>query len=400
MKILYDHQIFELQRFGGISRYFSELLRHFGQYPSPEWELSTRYSRNEYLTGIKQIQNSIESPGGSYNDFCWGREFTGKWMLYYLKNKFLPGRNISEINRQLSIASLEKGDYDLFHPTYFSDYFLKHLRGKPYVLTVYDMIYEIFPEHFKLDERTPERKKKLLKNASKIISISESTKKDIVDIYGIDRNKISVIYLGNSLSRIGEKEIDIQCKLPESYLLYVGKRGGDKNFYFLVQSIRRLLKRDSEIHLVCTGNAFTNEEKKYFDRLGVQHKIHHFFATEMELGLLYRKALAFVFPSLYEGFGIPVLEAFSRGCPVLLSDRSSFPEVGGDAALYFDPKSVESICSAVSKILYNEDLRIDLTSKGYSQLKKFSWEKTSCETNNVYTEIVKEAENRQVGRSE
>jgi len=124
------------------------------------------------------------------------------------------------------------------------------------------------------------------------------------------------------------------------------------------------------------------------EKLNVLHKVHHIKINDISMKILYKNAQAFVFPSLYEGFGLPILEAFSCGCPAILSNSSSLPEVGGDAAIYFDPVDEESLIYAVETVLFNEKYRQELIRKGYERLKQFSWEKGAVATKNVYYSLV------------
>jgi glycosyltransferase involved in cell wall biosynthesis len=133
---------------------------------------------------------------------------------------------------------------------------------------------------------------------------------------------------------------------------------------------------------------FTREEKKLLKNLDIINKVYHVKINGTILKNLYKNARAFIFPSLYEGFGLPVLEAYSCGCPAIISNSSSLPEIGGDGAIYFDPSDKQSIISAVETVLFNEKNREELIRKGYSRLKFFSWEKTADSTKKVYNHLL------------
>jgi glycosyltransferase involved in cell wall biosynthesis len=283
---------------------------------------------------------------------------------------------------------LKKRSFDLFHPTYYDPYFLEYLRGKPFVLTVHDMIHEKFANEFlRLKNKVILQKKELIKKARHIIAISESTKKDIIDIYQIPESKISVVYLGY-------KQIANNCfhesNFPDKYILYVGDRALYKNFQFFLKSISSYLKMEEDLYLVCVGGReFTYDEKELINKFELASKmIHYPKVSDDFIRAAYQNALGFIFPSLYEGFGLPVLEAFVNGCPAVLSNTSSLPEVGGDAALYFDPRNSESILESVRKIVTDIKLREELKQRGYSRLKKFSWQKCAEETKQVYQSII------------
>jgi glycosyltransferase involved in cell wall biosynthesis len=172
--------------------------------------------------------------------------------------------------------------------------------------------------------------------------------------------------------------------------LFVGNRGIYKNFTFFIKSISPLLFEEKDLYLVCAGGGdFSYDEIHLFDDLKIKGKVLHYPIThDSTLSQLYQKAALFAFPSLYEGFGIPVLEAFSCGCPVAVSNSSSLPEVGGEAVKYFDPNNLESIQKVVDEIVHNNSLQDTLRSRGYQRLKLFSWEKTAQNTKKVYDNLL------------
>jgi glycosyltransferase involved in cell wall biosynthesis len=388
MKILFDYQAFEMQKFGGISRYFYEILCRLNKEPSASWELPVQYSTNEYLKKIPGFENKIIARPDEYKAFLWGKKFKGKSRLYNIKNKFFPTPNLDDFNQKLSIDEISKGNFDIFHPSYYDNYFLKYIGHKPYVITVYDMIHEIYPE-FYMDDPTLGIKQAILKNASMIIAISQNTKNDLMDLFKIPDEKIEVIHLSSSMdTSVKAGDEGIHGALPEKYLLYVGNRPLYKNFYFFLSSILPILRQDRDIHILCTGLEFNEYEIRYFNNLNISDRVHHFYVDDASLSHLYKNALAFVLPSLYEGFGLPLLEAFSCGCPAIVSNTGSLPEVGGDAVIYFDPKNASSITEAVAKVIYDKDLRKDLIAKGHSRLALFSWEKMYKQTMQVYHKVL------------
>jgi glycosyltransferase involved in cell wall biosynthesis len=367
MKVLYDHQIFSTQIYGGISRYFIELMKNIENDNGIKYDLSLRYSNNHYLNEYNDLK---------YKPFFKNFTFRGKYRL------------INILNKNISKKLLIKRDYDIFHPTYYDPYFLNILNNKPLVLTIYDMIHEIYPEMFSSKDETSKRKKLLAQKATKIIAISENTKKDIIRFFNIDEKKIEVIYLANSINP--SKSIDdINIDLPKKYILFVGSRSIYKNFNLFIEAISPLLIEDIELNVVCVGGGnFKEMEKEKFKKLNIINKIFQYAANDYILAYLYQKAIAFVFPSLYEGFGIPILEAFSCGCPVIASDASSLPEVAGDAAIYFNPKDKLSILDSIQQVIYKKDLRKQLLNKGYQRIKQFTWKKTAHQTKKLYEGIL------------
>lgn len=384
MKVLFDHQIFSMQKYGGISRYFCELMNQFNKTSDIYYDLAVKYSENYYLrNGNNEF---IFSQDSMTNEIFYGLKFKGKDKLH----RFLGRMSIMEhpliCNLKDSIRMIRESNYDLFHPTYFDTYFLKYIKSKPFVVTIYDMIHEIFStSHCSEQKYIIAYKKMLIDAASRIIAISENTKKDIIDIYDIEESRISVVYLGCSFSKDIKQEGDCSS-VPDNFILYVGERRGYKNFKYFLKSIAPLLSGNKGLYLVCAGSgSFTKEEKSLIVKLGLTQKIIHLpLINDNTLIFLYRKALCFVFPTLYEGFGIPILEAFACGCPVILSNRSSLPEVAGDAAVYFNPEDGESILSAVSRVLSDGSIADYMKQRGYVQLEKYSWENCATGTKMVY----------------
>jgi glycosyltransferase involved in cell wall biosynthesis len=384
MKILFDNQIFKAQKYGGISRYFSELFSYFNTTKDIKYEVPIRDTENEYLINLP----SFSKENLSKKSFLKPNS--------KIKRKIIKIIELFDKNSNINLVkkALQKQDFDIFHPTYYSPYFLKYLKDKPFVLTVHDMIHEIYPQYFKFDfGKTAKYKKKLIERATKIVAISENTKKDIVKYYNVPEEKIRVIYHGNTLKPNANKQIKIP-NLPKNYILFVGARGLYKNFTFFIESIAELLNIDKDMNIVVAGgysnkNDFSKKEINLFEKLKIKEQIFQYSIDDDSLAYLYQNAICFVFPTLYEGFGIPVLEAFACGCPIVLSNTSSLPEVGGNAAIYFDPYNKNDMFEKVNKVVYDEILRKEMTAKGQIQLKKFSWEKTAIETIQIYKETKK-----------
>jgi glycosyltransferase involved in cell wall biosynthesis len=369
LKVLYDYQIFENQNIGGISRYFSELIKF-----NSESKLSLKYSENIYLKSDYFKIFNIQSHKISYENFLFNLRFKGKGRLYKYYNKIFQKNN-----KSISIDFLQISKFDIFHPTYYNPYFLKYLNGKPFVLTVHDMIHELFAV---TDNVSIHDKRKLILSSNTIIAISENTKKDILHFYPELNEKIKVIHHGFSFQKI-----DDYIK-KDNYILFTGMRGGYKNFNEFVKAVAPLLLK-YDFTLICTGHPFTNEEKTLLDNMNISDRIIHEFATDEKLSELYSKACAFVFPSQYEGFGIPILEAFASNCPAILSNTSSMPEIGGDAAIYFDPYSIEDMRCQIERVITSTTLQNQLIEKGKERVKQFSWEKCAKETMQLYNNLLK-----------
>lgn len=367
MKVLYDHQIFTLQDYGGISRIYTELLKPNAVENHYSPHLSLKFSNNHYLAELSEA----------------------KYYTFF-PNKYIPRKVqlMNIVNKQNSIREIKKQEYDIFHPTYYDPYFIKHLKGKPFVVSFLDMIHERFSSQYPelaQDKRIYNDKKTVLANANAVIAISESTKKDIVEFFDVDENKISVIHLATSLQHTTAEPI-----IEGPYLLFVGRRERYKNFSLMIKSIQPLLQRDKNLKVICAGGgSFVEEEKKLLSELGIHLQVIQLpFNTDEVLSNLYSNALAFIFPSLYEGFGIPVLESFACKCPVIVSNISSLPEVAGDAAAYVDPLDEQNIFSIVEKVIEDSSYRKELVDLGIKRNMTFSWQKNRNETEQLYQKII------------
>lgn len=216
---------------------------------------------------------------------------------------------------------------------------------------------------------------KVIKNAHRIISISQNTKKDLIEMLNINPGKIDVVHHGYNKPP-GTKAINRWGK----YILFVGSRERYKNFITFVKAISSLLNKESDLKLVCVGPPFNKEELEQLKKLNILEYTTILTVDENTLNNLYSNAQAFVYPSLYEGFGMPILEAFANNCPVCLSNTSCFPEIAGDAGAYFDPYNAESILEVVTKVLYDNSLKNQMIKAGNERLTDFSWKKTGRET--------------------
>ncbi len=168
------------------------------------------------------------------------------------------------------------------------------------------------------------------------------------------------------------------------YILFVGRRAGYKNFKTFAKGVSVLLNKESELKLICVGHPFDKQEIADLKALNIYNQTIALSVNEDLLNNLYAHALVFVYPSLYEGFGMPILEAFANKCPVCLSNISSLPEVAGDAAVYFDPKYEESILDAIERIIYDTELSKKFIESGMERLKNFSWVNTAEQTIQSY----------------
>jgi len=253
------------------------------------------------------------------------------------------------------------------------------------------LIHEIFFTEF-AKEKDYRPKKRILNLADHIICVSENTKKDLIKFYDIDEKKITVIYHGNSFSNIKSSfNIESTTKLNFKYFLYIGSRKRYKNFFSLIDAFSENRQIYNEYKIVCVGGGkLLNSETKRLKEKNIDlNKIIIFPNNDDNLLYnLYKNASALIYPSSYEGFGMPVVEAMGLGCPVICSNSSSLPEVYGNAALSFSPNSKNELSKAIEKIVFDQDFRKKIIEFGFIQSKKFSWEKCAKETLSVYKKLI------------
>lgn len=381
IRVIYDYQAFTLQTHGGISRCFAELYKHLPQEVTAQ--IAVRESDNVYIREMEGVMPTKYK----YNNFICRKDFKGKGHLHLWYDKLTKGGYYPNYNRHYSIELLRRGEFDIFHPTFYSDYFLPYLKGKPFVLTIHDMIPELYPQYFPQDDIQIVMKRKLVPLASAIVAVSENTKKDVIRILNVPEEKVHVVYHGCSFSRLKE----VPPLLNKPYLLYVGDRYGYKNFKMFVRYVASFLKSHVEVSVVCTGRLFNQEEEDLFSELGVRDRfIHYWVSSDENLFSLYHYALCFVYTSEYEGFGIPILEAYQAECPVLLNQRSCFPEIAGDAAIYFEMNSESSNIVYKLESIYKmkSEERKSLLVRQRKRLELYSWSKSSQQLVNIYNSIL------------
>ena len=359
MKVLFDHQAFSMQKYGGISRYFANLHYGINKRGGDESKLGLLFTDNAYI-------NNRELPGGIFNKLITKSSRRYKYNKWYDKHL------------------LKQKDFDVFHPTYYHSYFLKKLQ-KPFVLTVHDMIHELYPQYF-LTDPYKNYKSRVIERADHIIAISECTKTDIQKFYNIADSKITVIHHGYQMQTIDSTNSNIN--IDGDYLLFVGDRDNYKNFNLFAKALVPIILKH-HIKLICAGGgAFKPEERELLKQLGILNSVTQLSVNDNGLKHLYQNAIAFVYPSLYEGFGLPVLEAFFNSCPVIMSNTSSLPEVGGEAAAYLDPGNQHAITSAIEQVINNNALREELKSKGRERLKQFGFDACLQKTVQVYKSLI------------
>lgn len=356
IRIYYDYQSIFRQKFGGVTRYHYELYNELNKYENIDIGINVIGSPNYYfkdILGYSPVQN-----------------YHGLKGMCYRANKLVNNYNIYF------------GKYDIIHPTWYNKYcFFKKNKGK-YVVTIHDMIHEKFPG---FPQWEIEGKKFWLYNSDKIIAVSNNTKNDILELYpNIPEEKIAVVYHGRNKLIKKNDRLDIKY----DYVLYVGSRNAIyKNFESVLYALRKLISKGIGVKLFCAGGGFfTDKEKELIHKLGLEMWVEQKNVSDSQLAHLYANAKCFVYPSKYEGFGFPLLEAFQEHCPVIAYNATSLPEIAGDAALYF--KEDDELENKMEMILCDENLCKSLIEKESIRLEKFSWKKTAKKTLEVYKNVL------------
>lgn len=363
MKIVFDHQAFSRQDYGGIVRYFFELVKFFDR-AGQDIEIRAPFYVTKYFAdhGKKPTGIHIPKPPNSA-------------VLLSKINSFLA-----------SILWSQNNPADVYHETYFTKAD-NCPKSAVRIITVYDMIHEKFPEMFSRFDHTSKKKLFALQRADHIISISHNTKKDLIKYFDIEADKISVVHLGHMQRNVGNLHNNFSQK---PYLLYVGGRRGYKNFRTLLKAYADSKNLNKEFRLICFGGGpFDIDEQKLISQLHLdKSNIIQQSGDDLLLAYRYKNAAAFVYPSLYEGFGLSPLEAMSYDCPVVCSNVSSLKEVVGNAAEQFDHQNIYSMQTAIESVVFNTSHRKNLISLGYEQSKLFTWDKCASETLEVYKKVI------------
>lgn len=366
MRVLFDQQIFSDQHFGGISRYFTELFKELEKNENISANIISPLCTNHYARQIS-----------------FPRRIGVPFPLVPRLRK-----PVKYFNQQFSRLFANYLKPDILHQTYYPRYTTNTNSGMKVVTTVYDMIHELFPRDFQEIDKTSECKTLAVRRADFVICISENTRRDLIRCTGIDKGKTAVVHLGVDHMHL-EKQ---PCCLADSkpYLLYVGLRSAYKNFVGLLNIYAANPRLRNDFQIVCFGGgALTKTERNSLRKLDIpESNITQLAGDDRILSSLYQHATAFIYPSLYEGFGIPPLEAMMHHCPVVSSNAASLPEVLGSAAKFFDPADSDDFERAVMEVVYDSQRSEQLKALGFEQARKFTWEKCAERTAAIYSSLL------------
>ena len=361
MRILYDHQVFSLQDGGGISRYYFELIRSLASRSACSCDVLLGLNRNTYPFQA--------SPGES----VWQCR---SWIAGR------PGILRYAINHAASSCLVPfRGGYDIYHPTLYRE--LQLARHRKVVTTHHDCAYEHFPSLFRNARGIVKMRALQFAKADAIICPSQATRADLHRFYDVPEHKTFVVYHGIAKLFTGSGGIPLRSEKP--FVLYVGSRAPYKNFGGLLAAFAAAgLQRSFDI-IAVGGGSPRRDELDQIQKAALTESVHFVPRVSDEvLAAYYAQAHLLVYPSLYEGFGFPPLEAMDLGCPVLAASASCLPEICGPAACFFDPNCDDSLIEALKLSCYDEEWRHKAIALGKHQAKQYTWDDCAENTLAVY----------------
>lgn len=371
MKIYFDGIIYSLQKGGGITRYTNELINNFINLGHEVTLIVHPKTFNQKVKNEKLKIIEINSILRIDNKLF-------RFLTY-------PFHKLS-IERYFKNHNISEG---VFHSTYFSHY--KNLKI-PQILTIHDLTREKFPQYFNRlsDMVFLSIQEKSISEANAIICVSNQTSNDLTHYYGTNPDKIYVTHLGVDPSFKIKSEKDksnfkLLKKLKQPYVLFVGRRSEYKNFNKFAEAYSTWKHKNDYCLVTVGGGKFTEVELNFIKKLNFENIISFDFVSEEELVMFYNCAEVFVYPSLSEGFGLPLLEAMACGTKILASDIPVFHEVANDIPYYFNPLNKESILKALNDSQIYNSLKQD---EGFKLVKEYTWENTAKETLKIYKKVL------------
>jgi len=364
MRIFYDHQVFSLQDAGGVSRYQYELIRNLRLHAQGKVQLHLLMGRNASVLPLAALADRDTTIRG------WPTGVRPGYVRYAI-NEFLS-----------ALLAPRWGTFDIYHTMLYRA--MPTVRRRLVVATHHDCTHERFPQMFHNAAFIVKNKRRLFAQAKAILCVSESSRRDLLHYYDLSPEKTYVVHHGFS-PLPAPPPAEPNGPWSEPYLLYVGSPAEYKNFPLLLEAFSRSGLAKSYRLIAVGGGPFLAEEQARLHALSITERVTLLAkADEITLASAYRYATLFVYPSLYEGFGFPPLEAMSLGCPVLVHRTSSLPEVCGDAAFYFDHADAEELARALVAVLKDSPGRAHKQRLGEQQVRRFDWSLTAANTLCIY----------------
>lgn len=353
-RVGYDPQMFSFFTRSGVAKYFAQLSCLM---PNYGWQtyFPFRFSINEHYFELG------------------GRQL----------RRIPPFKGARRVCRLLNNRSVvDRDQFAVWHSTFYDSELLDIYGDTGLVVTVHDMIPELLPQYFPNNPHAG--KEEYVRRARRIIAISNHTREDVCRLYGVDPSRVDVVYHGIDPSTCYTSPMI----LPDNYILFIGARDGYKNFDRLLEAYAGLVVRHPDLKLVCIGvRDFSATEISRIRSLGLSGVVHA-NADDAHMRYALRKARVFVYPSLYEGFGMPIIEAMVQRCPMALADASCFPEIARDAAIYFDPENVDSIRDSLDTLLSDVVCRNVLVERGVALMGEYSISLMLQRTAEVYEKAI------------
>jgi glycosyltransferase involved in cell wall biosynthesis len=362
ISVAFDSAAFARPQHGGIARYFSALVRELNLIDGVEATIYAPLYRNEYARRLSE----------------------GTIRGVYVPTLPKTGLIVDRLSAMLCDFAFRGPQSEIIHETGYRAAPAK-LRGRNRIVTIHEMMPELFS--FSAGQ---EARRAAVQRADHVICVSETTRRDLIEIFGVNPARTSVTYLGVDKHMQQKTSIPQDQRLKRPYILFVaGGRGRYKNFRAFVEAFASSSKLRHDFDVICFGGGgFDGEEREWIDALKLAPtQIRQLGGSDEKLKELYAGARAFVYPSLYEGFGLPPLEAMWMDCPVAASNAGAIPEVVGSAAKLFDPCDLDAMRLAIEDVVFDESLRQKLIGEGRLRREQFTWERCARDTLSVYRGI-------------
>ncbi len=364
MQVVFSHDIFAAQAVGGISRYFCELA-------SGLLGLGVDVRVAAGLFTNRHLGEALGNPSlaGVVAGRAAGRLGRRRFLLRVLNEACFAVR-----------GKVPRGA--ILHRTYYP--LAEPIRGVRQVTTVHDMAWERFPGASCFDPVNSFLKRRAVARADLVLTVSAATRDDLCSIWGVPPEKVVVVHHGVAPPRPAAS-----AKADEApFLLFVGRRDAYKNFLALLQGLARARGVARDLRLICFGGGpFSRAERAAMHRLGLVGRIVQREGDDAALSAHYRDAVALVHPSIYEGFGLPLLEAMAHGCPVLCARTPALLEVAGRAAYYFDPRDPEAIGAIIEEVVDSPATLAELRQAGDARWRRFTWRACAERTLDAYRSL-------------
>jgi glycosyltransferase involved in cell wall biosynthesis len=368
-QVVVDGAIFQSQARGGISRLFSEILPRMCEMDdSLHISLLTQGRLMQSLPEHRHIEHrSVPA------------------FERYLRPNCVWQSVLPRIKRFMYNLWTGTGEGKIWHSTYYT---MPEKWVGYSVATVHDMVFELFPQFYSGPnfDLFRQRKRLSVQRADAVICVSDTTRQDVLRLYELDADKVHVVHNACSdiFRRLDGTEVPASSQIEQPFLLYIGNRARYKNFDVLAKAYS-LWHRRKEVALVLVGGkSFSESEQQLMEKLAIAKQVKLLSNIDDEtLCCLYNRALAFVYPSIYEGFGMPLLEAMACGCPIIASCIPSTVEVAGNSPIYFDPSEEDNLLNALDTAL-SEGRNSERIQAGLERVKFYSWDKTAAQTLEVY----------------